>query len=184
MITDSYLYHITLPLTRDSICSPPALIAPEVAEQTREFIRTSTPALTAAARRSGPPASYEERASLVKHRVARNLLNIVKKKKTNLCVAIDVTTTAELLRLTRAVAPFVCAVKTHIDAIEDFVYKKVRAPPSSCRNPTERSPTEMLRDANVKQQRIFTELLEDFPQKNFSSDFSKNRELILPRQPS
>lgn len=103
----------------------PALIDTAVAAQTREFIRTVKPALTSAARRAGPRSPFAERVRLATHPVARKLLDIVVEKKTNLCIAIDVTTTSELLKMTAAVAPFVCAIKTHIDALEDFVYEKV-----------------------------------------------------------
>lgn len=74
-----------------------------------------------------PRLPFDERARVVKQPVAKKLLDIVHAKKTNLCVAIDVTTSSELVRLTQEVAPFVCAVKTHIDALEDFAYDKVNA---------------------------------------------------------
>ncbi|XP_018493903.1 LOW QUALITY PROTEIN: uridine 5'-monophosphate synthase-like [Galendromus occidentalis] len=101
------------------------LIQADVAQRSREFIRTVKPSLTPAAVGVGERASFEGRARSAKHPVSAKLLKFVNKKKTNLCVAIDVETTAELLELTSKVAPYVCAVKTHVDQLSDFVYEKV-----------------------------------------------------------
>lgn len=64
--------------------------------------------------------TYLERAAAHPNAAARKLLEIMDRKKTNLCVSVDVTTSAEVLEVVRNVAPAVCMVKTHIDIISDF----------------------------------------------------------------
>lgn len=42
------------------------------------------------------------------------------KKKSNLCVALDVTQAKDLLTLTRQLGPHIAVLKTHSDAVRDF----------------------------------------------------------------
>ncbi|KDN51290.1 hypothetical protein RSAG8_00919, partial [Rhizoctonia solani AG-8 WAC10335] len=65
-------------------------------------------------------STYEERIQNFSNPTARSLLDIMSRKKTNLCVSVDVTTKASLLRIVDAAGPSVCVVKTHIDIVEDF----------------------------------------------------------------
>lgn len=64
--------------------------------------------------------SFGERAKVAKNEVSRNLLNIMEMKKTNLCLAADVTKAEEILNLVESVGPYICLLKTHIDIVEDF----------------------------------------------------------------
>ncbi|GMK59363.1 hypothetical protein CspeluHIS016_0703780 [Cutaneotrichosporon spelunceum] len=63
---------------------------------------------------------YGARAAAHSNPTARRLLETMERKKTNLCVSVDVTKAADVLEVVRRVAPAVCMVKTHIDIIEDF----------------------------------------------------------------
>lgn len=60
-----------------------------------------------------PPTrkAYAERAKDHPNPTARRLLELMDRKKTNLCVSVDVTTCAEALEVVRRVAPAVCMVK-------------------------------------------------------------------------
>ena len=64
--------------------------------------------------------SYHERSLLCTNFTARQLFQIMEKKRSNLCVAADVTRMDALLQLARVLGPFICAFKTHIDIIVDY----------------------------------------------------------------
>lgn len=64
--------------------------------------------------------SFEERAGICDQPVAKRLLEIVAKKKSNLCVAVDSLQSKELLDLADKLGPHVCMIKTHIDILTDF----------------------------------------------------------------
>lgn len=55
--------------------------------------------------------SYASRASAHSNPTAKRLLSLMDRKKTNLCVSVDVTTTREVLEIVKAVGASVCMVK-------------------------------------------------------------------------
>jgi len=55
-----------------------------------------------------------------KNKVLLKLQKVMKEKKSNLCVAADLTTTKEILDLVEEIGDKICLLKTHIDIIEDF----------------------------------------------------------------
>lgn len=65
-------------------------------------------------------ATYEERMDVVKHPVARRLLEIMVSKRTNLAVAADFTAKQGLLELAETVGPYICMLKTHADMVSDW----------------------------------------------------------------
>lgn len=64
--------------------------------------------------------TYGERAASFTNPTAIKLLQIMERKKTNLCVSVDVTKKSHLLQLAKSLGPHICVLKTHIDIIEDF----------------------------------------------------------------
>ncbi|TFY60792.1 hypothetical protein EVJ58_g4920 [Rhodofomes roseus] len=64
--------------------------------------------------------TYAQRASKHANPAAKALLETIERKKSNLCVSVDVTKQADFLRIIDIVGPYICLVKTHIDVVEDF----------------------------------------------------------------
>lgn len=58
--------------------------------------------------------SYGERAKRHSNPAARILLETIERKKTNLCVSVDVTTSSEFLKVIDVVGPYVCLIKVEI----------------------------------------------------------------------
>lgn len=64
--------------------------------------------------------SFVAREKLAKNPLAKELFQIMTAKQTNLCVAADLTNSTDILNLAEQVGPHICALKTHIDIVEDF----------------------------------------------------------------
>lgn len=79
---------------------------------------------TKVANKSTKPArlsmTFSDRSKVARNEVSRALLKIMAMKKTNLCLAADLTKADEILNLVGSVGPYICLLKTHIDIVEDF----------------------------------------------------------------
>ncbi|KAI7834677.1 orotidine 5'-phosphate decarboxylase [Kickxella alabastrina] len=64
--------------------------------------------------------TYASRGERHQHPVAKQLFATMERKQSNLSLAADVSTKAELLALADKVGPYICVLKTHIDVISDF----------------------------------------------------------------
>eukprot|EP00741_Cyanophora_paradoxa_P001383 tig00000480_g1338.t1 len=97
-----------------------------IVEATLKFIADNQTQLPAAkpAAPAAPPApkalSYAERAKLCKNPMGRRIFETMERKKTNLCLAADVSTGAELLSIADSLGPHLCCLKTHCDVIAEW----------------------------------------------------------------
>jgi orotidine-5'-phosphate decarboxylase len=64
--------------------------------------------------------SYAQRAQKHSNPAAKQLLEVIERKQSNLAVSVDVTKTKDFLAIVDAVGPVACLIKTHVDIIEDF----------------------------------------------------------------
>ncbi|KAI8129898.1 Uridine 5'-monophosphate synthase [Lucilia cuprina] len=64
--------------------------------------------------------SFESRANLAKCELAKQLFNLMVSKKTNLCLAADLTRCQDVLEAADKCGPYICVLKTHVDILEDF----------------------------------------------------------------
>lgn len=64
--------------------------------------------------------TYEARLELTKSPIAKDLLQIIAAKKTNLCLAADTNKSVDILNAADAAGPYICVLKTHVDIIDDF----------------------------------------------------------------
>ena len=71
-------------------------------------------------------STYAIRATHTCNPTAKALFEIMERKKTNLCVAVDVTNFKELLDIAKQIGPHICVLKTHIDIIQDFTFEYVQ----------------------------------------------------------
>lgn len=64
--------------------------------------------------------SFLKRASLTRHHMAQKLFKIMEDKKSNLSIALDVTSQLKLLEMADKLGPHICVLKTHVDILDDF----------------------------------------------------------------
>ncbi len=64
--------------------------------------------------------SFLKRASLTRHLMAQKLFKIMEDKKTNLSLALDVTSQNQLLEMADELGSELCVLKTHVDILRDF----------------------------------------------------------------
>lgn len=64
--------------------------------------------------------TYAQRAEYAHHPLAKRLFMLMEQKQTNLIHNPDVDNKKQFIALTDAIGPYICALKTHIDIINDF----------------------------------------------------------------
>ena len=91
----------------------------EIAEKVSNFIHNHQ-IVSADDARKKHRFTYQEKKEHSYHQVNEKLLDIVMKKQTNLIFSADVTSKDTLLQLAEETGPHICALKTHIDIVNDF----------------------------------------------------------------
>lgn len=114
----------TLPYLID-ILKDEGKINEELAKTLHDYI--SKPIESSKPKNSRLTMSFSKRADLAKNDVAKELFKIMELKKTNLCLAADVTKSQEILNLAESLGPFICVLKTHVDIIEDFNFDFIKS---------------------------------------------------------
>ena len=84
------------------------------------FFRSPADTATSSTAPSPSTQTFGQRAELCESVLGKRIYALMDRKKSNLSVAADVTTKAELLALADNLGPYICVLKTHIDIIEDF----------------------------------------------------------------
>jgi len=64
--------------------------------------------------------TYAQRAGNFYNAAAKQLLETMERKKSNLCVSVDVTKSSDFISVIDTVGPYVALIKTHIDVLDDF----------------------------------------------------------------
>lgn len=64
--------------------------------------------------------TYMDRSRLCSNPTAIQLFKTIEEKQSNLAVALDTTSSKQLLQLANLLGPYICVLKTHIDILSDF----------------------------------------------------------------
>lgn len=65
-------------------------------------------------------ALLKTRQQQVQHPLAKKLLALAVSKRSNLCLSLDVTKSADFLKIADSLGPYIVMLKTHIDILDDF----------------------------------------------------------------
>ena len=106
-------------------------IGDETARRVTEFIKNNQVGTVAsAATKDDSPwkKPFQDRVSGIESgdSMSKRALECILSKKSNLCVAIDVSTADSLISLAKKLGPYVCCIKTHVDAISDWSCSKAK----------------------------------------------------------
>lgn len=120
--------HAVLPLSRVlKTLEATGKMSRDLVDTVKAFIAANQTGPNASGNEMGaaPPLAekrlpYADRAALAENQCAKDLWALMETKRTNLCVAADVDTAAELIALADKIGPEICVLKTHCDIYPDF----------------------------------------------------------------
>ena len=81
--------------------------------------QATTPVVQAPVVNKKKELTFGERANLTNNDFSKKLFKLMEQKQTNLCVAADITSKDDLLRLADETGPEICMLKTHVDTLDD-----------------------------------------------------------------
>ena len=90
------------------------LLSPEIVAASKKFIQDNQvwPLPSSPAPSPSPkPLTYGERAGMTTNKVAKQVFELMEKKKTNLCLSADTTDKEKLLELIEQTGPYLCMLK-------------------------------------------------------------------------
>ena len=65
--------------------------------------------------------TFQDRAKISQeNRLTARICDIISRKRSNLCVALDLESGEEVLKMASLLAPFICILKLHVDVLTDF----------------------------------------------------------------
>ncbi|KAL9646969.1 hypothetical protein ABK040_013827 [Willaertia magna] len=118
----TYHVHPCVTMTRvTTILNEKGLLTNEQKEEILNFIKENQfkPAIEQKSETKKKELTYGERAKLTKSPFSKKLFELMEQKQSNLCIAADVTSKEDLLKLADETGPEICMLKTHIDILED-----------------------------------------------------------------
>lgn len=102
------------------ILSKHGKLTDEVVQSVKDFIAANKVVKPLVKKEEAKPkrVSYEGKLSKAKNPALKRLYQTIIEKQSNLSVAVDVTSTEELLKIVEQVGPHICCLKTHVDVLD------------------------------------------------------------------
>lgn len=95
-------------------------ITVEKAQEVQSFVKNNQVPINPkkAEEKAAPVLSFGERSKLTNNQWSKQMLDLMERKKTNLCASADLTNMHDLLSLAMKVGEHICLLKVHIDIIK------------------------------------------------------------------
>lgn len=116
------LHHVLdLPMLMEALCDRLHAVDKDTKQSVLDYLAVTRPSAPVTPSESkSQELTYAQRVNLCKSAVGRRLLNLMEEKRSNLALAADVNTKAQLLSIADAVGPHIVILKTHADILDDW----------------------------------------------------------------